>query len=63
MPSIPARLPVCTVVVTVDSTAEVLDDLGAHVRAGLERFDDDEGFISGALHVINDGTRLVQYLQ
>ena len=40
-----------------------MTDLVAHARFGLDRFPESEGFIGGALHVSDDGTRLVQYLQ
>ena len=63
MPVIGTGQDVCTVVVTVDAEADVLPDLIAHAAGGLERFGDCEGFVGGALHVSDDGTRLVQYVQ
>ena len=63
MPLVPAGRPVCTVVVTVDTTADVIGDLVEHARSGLDRFTDYDGFIGGALHISDDETRLVQYLQ
>ena len=35
-------------------------DLVALARFGLDRFPEYEGFVGGALHVSDDGTRLVQ---
>lgn len=58
-----AERPVCTVVVTVDTTQDVMGDLVEHARSGVDHFSDCDGFIGGALHVSDDGTRLVQYLQ
>lgn len=63
MPFVSAERPVCTVVVTVDTTKDVMGDLVEHARLGLDRFSDCDGFVGGALHVSDDGTRLVQYLQ
>lgn len=53
----------CTVVVTADGRPEVMPDLRSHAAAGLDAFVRYPGFVGGALHVSNDGTRLVQYLQ
>ncbi len=53
----------CTVVVTVDAEAEVMPELEAHAKSGLQRFSEFEGFVSGALHKSTDGLRLIQYLQ
>ncbi len=55
--------PPCTVIVTVDAQRDVLPELEAHARLGLERFPEFPGFLGGALHRSADGTRLVQYLQ
>lgn len=64
MIAIDADRPVCTVIVTVDAGADVMDDLATHARAGVEdHFRRYPGFIAGALHISRDGTRLVQYLQ
>ena len=52
----------CAVIVTVDSTVDVMPDLEAHARYGLTQFPKFAGFISGALHKSADGTRLVQYV-
>lgn len=56
--------PVCTVVVTVEAAAAVLDDLVGHAQLGIERhFGECDGFVGGALHVSTDRTKLIQYLQ
>ncbi len=56
--------PVCTVVVTVEAAAGVLDDLVEHARSGIERhFGECDGFVGGALHVSADRAKLIQYLQ
>ena len=52
----------CTVIVTVDAPLELIPDLEAHARMGLERFPEYEGFLGGALHNSGDG-RLVQHLR
>ena len=52
-----------TVVVTVDAEAEVMPELEAHAKRGLQRFSEFEGFVSGALHKSTDGLCLIQYLQ
>ena len=52
----------CVVVVTVDAPAEVMPDLLAHARYGLGVFEEFEGFLRGALHLDDGGTRLLQYL-
>lgn len=55
---------VCTVVVTVDADAEVLDEMLEHARRGVTTyFGECEGFVAGAVHLSADRTRLVQYLQ
>ena len=51
------------VIVTVDADAAIMPELEAHARYGLEQFRDFKGFVSGALHMNDDGTRLVQYLR
>lgn len=53
----------CGVLVTVDAALEVMPELEAHARLGLERFPLFTGFISGALHRSADGSRLVQALR
>jgi hypothetical protein len=53
----------CTVIVTVDAPLDIMGDLVAHARVGIERFGDCPGFIDGILHVSQDGRRLVQYLR
>ena len=53
----------CTVVVTVDAPPDVMDDLVAHARVGIERFVECQGYIHGTLHLSEDGRRLVQYLR
>ena len=63
MPPIASDRPICTVVVTVDGSPDVLDDLVEHARVGLERFPDYSGFLGGALHLSENGTRMIQYLQ
>lgn len=51
------------VIVTVDASPAVMDDLEGHARSGLAWFAEFAGFVSGALHRSADGSRLVQYLQ
>lgn len=63
MQTIESGTDVWTVIVTVDSDAQTMPVLERHARFGLDRFPDFEGFVSGALHVSEDGTRLVQCLQ
>ncbi|MDH3678422.1 MAG: antibiotic biosynthesis monooxygenase [Acidimicrobiia bacterium] len=64
MLSIPADRSVCTVIVTVDAAPTVLADLIEHARAGVEQlFPHYPGYLGGALHVSDDQTRLIQYLQ
>lgn len=63
MPVISTDQSLCTVVVTVDASKSVMADLVEHARFGLQRFPDYDGFLGGALHMSDDGTRLVQYLQ
>jgi hypothetical protein len=63
MPVIHPDSSLCTVIVTVDAPSRVLPELERHAKDGLRRFRDFEGFIGGALHRSDDGTRLVQYLQ
>ena len=53
----------CTVIVVVDADADVLPALAGHAQSGLERFPDYPGFRSGALHLSDDGCRMIQYLQ
>jgi hypothetical protein len=52
-----------TVIVTVDADADVLPALADHARLGLVKFSDYAGFRGGALHLSDDGCRMVQYLQ
>ena len=52
-----------TVIVTVDAAREVLSELSVHARVGLGRFPAYPGYVGGALHVSEDGERMVQYLQ
>lgn len=40
-----------------------MSGLEAHARRGLEWFAEYPGFVGGALHLSQDGLRLVQYLQ
>ena len=54
---------VCTVIVTVDADPDTMPHLRHHAVAGLDRFREYAGYLGGALHVSNDGSRLVQYLQ
>lgn len=63
MPVVPTDHSLCTVIVTVDAPQAVMTDLIDHARLGLDRFPDFEGFVGGALHISDDETRLVQYLQ
>ncbi|MGI9624864.1 MAG: hypothetical protein ACR2PK_18690 [Acidimicrobiales bacterium] len=53
----------CTVVVTVDANVDVLEELLEHAQLGLRRFPECDGFVSGALHISADRTRMIQYLQ
>ncbi len=53
----------CTVIVTVDADPEHMTELEAHAAAGLAAFPSFPGFVAGALHVSDDGGRIVQYLQ
>ncbi len=53
----------CTVVVTIGAEAEVMAELEAYAKSGLQRFSEYEGFVSRALHKSTDGIRLIQYLQ
>ena len=52
-----------TVIVTVDAPGEVMDDLVAHARVGIERFGECEGFVDGTLYLSADGGRLIQHLR
>lgn len=52
-----------TVMVTVDADAATLQTLLEHASIGLDRFPACPGFLDGALHVDESGTRLVQYLR
>ena len=52
-----------TVIVMVDAEPDVMPDLEAHAKSGLELFRDYDGFVAGALHRSADGSRLVQYVQ
>lgn len=52
-----------TVIVTVEAEVDVLPAMAAHARLGLEKFSSYPGFRGGALHVSEDGCRLIQYLQ
>jgi hypothetical protein len=52
-----------TVMVTVDAAPDRMPELVEHASLGLERFPEYSGFLGGALHVDEAGTRLVQYLQ
>ncbi len=54
---------VCTVIVTVDADTDFMPALRHHARMGLDQFPSYPGYLSGALHLSDDGTRLVQYLQ
>jgi hypothetical protein len=63
MPKITLDDAICTVIVTVDADPELMPALEAHARLGIERFPEFSGFLGGALHVSEDGGRLVQYLQ
>ena len=55
--------PCCTVIVTVDGSNAAIAAVLAHATSGLERFADHDGFLAGATHLSQDGTRIVQYLQ
>lgn len=57
-----ARAERCIVIVTVDAPAELIPRLAEHARLGIRRFPEWEGYLGGALHLSQDGTRLVQYL-
>ena len=48
-----------TVVVTVDAPADVLVDLAHHARLGLDLFRRYPGYLSGALHLSEDGELLI----
>lgn len=63
MPTIDPKAELHTVIVTLDAPAEVLGELKRHAEVGLDRFPGYPGFVGGALHLSDDGTRLVQYLQ
>jgi hypothetical protein len=62
-PQIDPEQDLCTVIVTVDADPDLIPELEAHARLGLEQFPAYDGFVAGALHQSADGTRLVQYLQ
>lgn len=53
----------CTVVVTVDADADAMPDLVEHATMGLRAFASCPGYLGGALHRSDDGTRLIQYVQ
>ncbi len=63
MPSIKADNELCTVIVTVDGTAEAIARILDHATEGLSAFAGFKGFRGGATHRSSDGRRLVQYLQ
>jgi hypothetical protein len=63
MPRITRGSTVCTVIVTVDAAPQILADLVVHAQLGIDRFVDFQGYLGGALHLSEDGGRLVQYLQ
>ena len=63
MPRITHPTGLHTVIVTVDADADTLPGLADHARLGLEEFSRYPGFRGGALHVSDDGYRMVQYLQ
>ncbi len=55
---------VCTVIVSVDAPdPQVMAELRAHAEFGLRVFGEHDGYIAGALHLSEDGGRLVQYVQ
>lgn len=51
------------VIVTVDATAAIIDEMVGHARVGIERFGDCDGYVSGTLHRSSDGERLVQVVR
>ena len=53
----------CTVMVTVDAPPDRMPHLIEHASLGLDRFPEYSGFLAGALHLDEAGTRMVQYLQ
>jgi hypothetical protein len=63
MPKIDPSTRIHTVIATVEADPSLLKDLSAHAEVGLERFPAYPGFIGGALHISEDRSRLVQYLQ
>lgn len=63
MPRIVEDTGLCTVIVTVDAPPALLEEMVAHARAGIRRFAEYPGYAGGALHVSDDGGRLIQYLQ
>ena len=54
---------VFTVIVTVDAAMSAMAALEEHAAFGVRHFATYPGYLSGALHVSTDGTRLIQYLQ
>ena len=63
MPTIQEGGDICTIIVTVDAAPELLPVLSAHARLGIELFKGFPGFLGGALHLSEDQSRMVQYLQ
>ena len=63
MPRIQEGGDICTIIVTVDAAPELLLVLSAHARLGIELFKGFPGFLGGALHLSEDQSRMVQYLQ
>ena len=63
MPCITHPTDLHTVIVTVDADVDLVPALADHARLGLEEFSRYPGFRGGALHVSDDGCRMVQYLQ
>ena len=52
-----------TVIVTVDGSKEAIQSIVDHASSGLSIFKKFNGFIGGATHLNDSGTRVVQYLQ
>ena len=52
----------CTVIVSVDGDVKDIESVLNHVTSGLDLFNEFDGFIAGATHLSEDGTRIIQYL-
>jgi hypothetical protein len=53
----------CTVIVTVDGDSQAISSVTDHASSGLDRFAAFPGYIAGATHLSEDGSRIIQYLQ